>query len=92
MAKTIEVIENEIRSLSADDRMHLLRDLMADLDGSMDEDDEEHSKKEDRFIMLGMSLQSRILVVCHCERKSGEVIRIISARKATKSERKYYPG
>jgi uncharacterized protein len=53
--------------------------------------DEEHSKKEDRFIMLGISLQSRILVVCHCERKSGQVIRIISARKATKSERKYYP-
>ena len=38
MAKTVEDIENEIRSLSADDRMHLLRDLIADLDGSMDED------------------------------------------------------
>jgi len=38
MAKTIEDIENEIRSLSANDRMHLLRDLIADLDGSMDED------------------------------------------------------
>lgn len=38
MAKTIEDIEKEIRSLSADDRMHLLRDLIADLDGSMDED------------------------------------------------------
>jgi putative addiction module component (TIGR02574 family) len=38
MAKTVEDIENEIRSLSVDDRMHLLRDLIADLDGSMDED------------------------------------------------------
>ena len=38
MAKTIEDIEYEIRSLNADDRMHLLRDLIADLDGSMDED------------------------------------------------------
>ena len=38
MAKSIEDIENEIRSLSANDRMHLLRDLIADLDGSMDED------------------------------------------------------
>jgi putative addiction module component (TIGR02574 family) len=38
MAKTIEDIENEIRSLSVDDRMHLLRDLIADLDGGMDED------------------------------------------------------
>ncbi len=54
--------------------------------------DEEHSKKEDRFIMLGMSIQSRVLVACHCERKSGEVIRLISARKATKSERKFYRG
>jgi hypothetical protein len=52
--------------------------------------DEDHSEAEDRFIMLGLSLRSRILVVCHCERASGKVIRIISARKATSSERKYY--
>ena len=38
MAKTVEDIENEIRSLSTDDRMHLLRDLIADLDGPMDKD------------------------------------------------------
>ena len=38
MAKTIEDIENEVRSLSVDDRMHLLRDLIADLDGGMDKD------------------------------------------------------
>jgi len=38
MAKTIEDIENELRSLSADDRMHLLRELIADLDEAMDED------------------------------------------------------
>ncbi len=54
--------------------------------------DEDHSKEEERFIMLGLSIQSRILVVCYCERKSGEVIRIISARKATRFERKFYPG
>ena len=54
--------------------------------------DEHHSDHEDRFIMLGLSIRSRILVVCHCERESGNVIRIISARKATKSERKYYGG
>lgn len=52
--------------------------------------DEHHSEQEDRFIMLGLSIRSRILVVCHCERESGNVIRIISARKATSSERKYY--
>ena len=38
MAKTIEELEDEIRSLSADDRMHLLRDLIADLDGAMGRD------------------------------------------------------
>jgi len=54
--------------------------------------DEHHSEHEDRFIMLGLSIHSRILVVCHCERESGNVIRIISARKATRSERKYYGG
>ena len=54
--------------------------------------DEHHSEQEDRFIMLGLSIRSRILVVCHCERESGNVIRIISARKATKSERQYYGG
>jgi uncharacterized protein len=54
--------------------------------------DDEHSEDEARFIMLGMSIESRVLVVCHCERETGNVIRIISARKATKSERKYYSG
>ncbi len=52
--------------------------------------DEEHSTDEDRFIMLGMSLRGRLLVVCHCERESGRVIRIISARKATARESRYY--
>ena len=47
---------------------------------------------EDRFIMLGMGIESRVLVVCHCEHEAGNVVRIISARKATKSERKYYSG
>ena len=54
--------------------------------------DDAHSAAEDRFIMLGMSHESRVLLVCHCERDDGETIRIISARKATKSERKFYQG
>ncbi len=54
--------------------------------------DEHHTEQEDRFIMLGLSIRSRILVVCICERESGNVIRIISARKATRSEREYYSG
>ncbi len=54
--------------------------------------DDDHSGNEDRFIMLGLSDRSRILVVCHCERSGEGVIRIISARKATSGERKYYEG
>ncbi|WP_143050509.1 BrnT family toxin [Ectothiorhodospira marina] len=47
---------------------------------------------EERFIMLGLSNMLRILVVCHCECSGGDVIRIISARKATSNERKHYEG
>lgn len=54
--------------------------------------DEEHSESEERFIMLGMSSTARLLVVCHCERTEGEVIRIISARKATRNEATFYRG
>ena len=49
------------------------------------------SQGEERFILMGMSSQTRILTICHCERSS-DVIRIISARKADKSERKQYEG
>jgi uncharacterized DUF497 family protein len=54
--------------------------------------DEENSEAEDRFLMLGMSGGARLLIVCHCERDEGNVIRIISARKATRNERDYYTG
>ena len=52
--------------------------------------DEEHSLKEERFLMLGLSVKLRVLVTCHCVREKGNRIRIISARKATKKETKYY--
>ncbi|MEY5032152.1 MAG: hypothetical protein RL354_1183 [Planctomycetota bacterium] len=52
--------------------------------------DAEHSVVEERFIMLGMSHAARLLVVVHCERRSGQVVRIISARKATRSEAEHY--
>ncbi len=51
-------------------------------------DDPEHSHDEDRFILVGRSYQLRVLVVCHCFRRSESVIRIISARKATRRERR----
>lgn len=53
-------------------------------------DDPEHSAEEDRFIILGLSTQANLLVVCHCYRQSETVIRIISARKATKTESGQY--
>jgi uncharacterized DUF497 family protein len=52
--------------------------------------DESHSSDEDRFFMLGMSSGAHLLLVCHCERENGGVIRIISARKATKLEGSSY--
>ena len=52
--------------------------------------DPDHSAEEDRFIMLGLSWTAKVLVVCHCLRESDSVIRIISARKADKSEEQDY--
>lgn len=54
--------------------------------------DPDHSDEEDRFVLLGLSSQLRLLVVCHCYREEPETIRIISARKADCSERRKYEG
>jgi uncharacterized protein len=54
--------------------------------------DEEHSIDEERFILLGMSSGAKLLLVCHCEREQETVVRIISARKATKREGAFYQG
>lgn len=53
-------------------------------------DDPEHSDAEDRFVLLGMSSALRVLIVCHCYRADGDVIRIISARRADRSEQADY--
>jgi uncharacterized DUF497 family protein len=53
-------------------------------------EDPEHSKTEDRFLLLGMSSGLRVITVCHCYRQRDNVIRLISARKATKLEREQY--
>ncbi len=55
-------------------------------------DDPDHSIEEERFVLLGVSNKFRILLVCHCYREQEKVIRIISARKATKVEQKQYTG
>jgi uncharacterized DUF497 family protein len=54
--------------------------------------DPDHSDDEDRFILLGFSSEARLLVVCHCYRETQRVIRIISARKATRTEQSQYGG
>lgn len=53
-------------------------------------DDPDHSKNEERFVLIGMSLSARVLTVVHCARNKGSRIRIISARKATKNEERQY--
>ena len=53
--------------------------------------DEAHTENEERFLLLGISAKLRILLVCHCIREGGDVIRIISARKATRNEQREYP-
>jgi len=53
-------------------------------------DDPDHSINEERFILLGLNQNLKILVVCHCYRKEDTEIRIITARKATKKEQKIY--
>ena len=53
-------------------------------------DDPDHSEDEDRFVLLGLSSSLRMPLVCHCYRREGEVIRIISARQATARESKHY--
>ena len=68
---------DEAKSVFSDDRARLITDP-------------EHSNLEDRFILLGMSSQIKILVVSHTYREKDEIIRIISARNATKNESKYY--
>lgn len=53
-------------------------------------DDPEHSEQEERFLLLGMSKTAKVCIVCHCYRETDTVIRIISARKATKKETERY--
>jgi uncharacterized DUF497 family protein len=52
--------------------------------------DPEHSEHEDRFILLGVSSAARTLIVVHCHKENDSVVRIISARKATRKEVRFY--
>lgn len=53
-------------------------------------DDPEHSEEEERFLIIGVITNEKICIVSHCYRDKDKKIRLISARKATKSERKIY--
>ena len=68
----------EARSVFVDERAKLIGDP-------------DHSDDEHRFILLGLSSSLRVLIVCHCYRSDENTIHIISARKATTSEAKFYP-
>ena len=52
--------------------------------------DKNNSEWEDRFLMLGLTTEFKLLLICHCYRDDDNIIRIISARKATKNEAKNY--
>ncbi|PHS18141.1 MAG: hypothetical protein COA86_08325 [Kangiella sp.] len=80
------VSNEEKHGISFDEAKTVFTDLFARLIH-----DPDHSDDEDRFILLGTSIHSRLLVVCHCIRVENS-IRIISARKADKQERKTYEG
>ena len=77
-AKQHGVSFDEARSVFVDERARLISDP-------------DHSEDENRFVLLGLSSVLRILLVCHCYRSEDGVIRIISARKATAGESKFYP-
>ena len=77
-AKKRGVSFEEAKSVFVDERAKLI-------------DDPDHSDDEDRFVLLGLSGALRLLLVCHCYRGEGNVIRIISARKASAKESKSYP-
>ena len=77
-AKKRGVSFEEAKSVFVDERAKLI-------------DEPDHSDDEDRFVLLGLSGALRLLLVCHCYRGDGNVIRIISARKASAKESKSYP-
>ena len=77
-AKKHGVSFDEAKSVFVDERAKLI-------------DDPDHSEDEDRFVLLGLSSALRLLLVCHCYRSESNVIRIISARKATAKESESYP-
>jgi uncharacterized DUF497 family protein len=59
-------------------------------DEAIEFSDPDYAGEEDRFLLLGRSVKLRVILVCHCYRHRDAIIRIISARKATRKEQKVY--
>ncbi len=76
-AKKHGISFDEAKSVFVDERAKLIGDP-------------DHSEDEDRFVLLGLSSALRMLLVCHCYRSEDGAIRIISARKASAREAKFY--
>ena len=66
------------------------RDSLSDDNALLLFDPDHSTVDEERLVLIGISIPLRVLVVIHCERDSGDTIRLISARRATKSERAQY--
>ncbi|MDR2569613.1 MAG: BrnT family toxin [Oscillospiraceae bacterium] len=79
------IINIQKHNVSFEEAMTVFKDIKAVL-----RYDKNDSETEDRFSIIGMSQLSKILIVCHCYRENDTIIRIISARKPTKAEIKYY--
>ena|SRR2546425_1245749 len=92
---TLEQIINEARALSPVEKVKLRQELDRELvpEGAAQSRATEtawvdHSLEEQRFVIMGLSEGSKILVVAHTD--DGEIVRIISAREARHGERKSY--
>jgi uncharacterized DUF497 family protein len=59
-------------------------------EGALLIDDPDHSDDEERFVIVGFSSRARLVTVCHCYRVNGDVIRLISACRSTRSESRQY--
>lgn len=81
--------KNEINKKKHGISFEEAREVFADDDAILF-DDPDHSEGEARFLIIGTVRSSKICIVSHCYRGSDEVIRLISAREATKREKKFY--
>ena len=61
-------------------------------ENAIEYDDPDHSEEEDRYLMIGFSYRLRVFIIAYSLRENGKEIRIISARRATKKEQRFFSG